>query len=37
MASRLVMANEAEGPIACDAALPLYLQRKGAQGKGRRA
>ncbi len=37
MANRLVMANEPEGSMACDAALPLYLQRKGAQGKDRSA
>ena len=37
MANRLVMANEPDGPMACEAELPLYLQRKGAQGKGRSA
>ena len=36
MANRLVVADESDRAMAHEAALPLYLQRKGTQGKGRR-
>ncbi len=36
MANRLVVAGEESLSMAQEDALPLYLQRKGAQGKGRR-
>jgi Ca-activated chloride channel family protein len=36
MANRLVVAGEENLSMAQEDALPLYLQRKGAQGKGRR-
>jgi Ca-activated chloride channel homolog len=37
MANRLVMASEESRAMADESELPLYLQRKAAQGKGRRA
>ena len=36
MANRLVVAGESDRAMAQENELPLYLQRKGAQGKGRR-
>ncbi len=36
MTNRLVVADESDHAMAHEAALPLYLQRKGTQGKGRR-
>jgi hypothetical protein len=37
MANRLVMASEESRAMADESELPLYLQRKAVQGKGRRA